>query len=226
MVQRIAFLSVRLERCARQEAGEVGRKMRRASEKFIDQRMSDVEKMMDWIASEPASFARRLRGTPEGVDRLIAAWSDLDAVLAGPDRNAWAYGQWQPAGEPPGQEAGGPADVARRRVLCKAYWGEPEHLEPGEAEGMDKPALREWARGRLRERIAARLAEARQLRGTFDPANPAKDVEEAAQRAIFDDSKPATLARKYEAAAERGLYKALKELREGRGRGSPATRRK
>ena len=37
---------------------------------------------------------------------------------------------------------------------------------------------------------------------------------EAARRAMFDPSKEATLARKYEAAAERGFYKALKELRQ------------
>jgi hypothetical protein len=37
---------------------------------------------------------------------------------------------------------------------------------------------------------------------------------EAARRAMFDPSKEATLARKYEAAAERGFFRALKELRE------------
>ena len=36
---------------------------------------------------------------------------------------------------------------------------------------------------------------------------------EAARRAMFDPSPEATLARKYEAAAERGFHKALKELR-------------
>ena len=36
---------------------------------------------------------------------------------------------------------------------------------------------------------------------------------EAVRRAMFDTSREATLARKYEAAAERGFYRALKELR-------------
>ena len=36
---------------------------------------------------------------------------------------------------------------------------------------------------------------------------------EAGDRALFDPSKEATLARRYEAAAERGFFKALKELR-------------
>ena len=37
---------------------------------------------------------------------------------------------------------------------------------------------------------------------------------EAGRRAMFDPSKEATLARKYEAAAERGFFRALKELRQ------------
>ena len=41
----------------------------------------------------------------------------------------------------------------------------------------------------------------------------AKLKDEAARAAMFDPSKEATLARKYEAAAERGFYRALKELR-------------
>jgi hypothetical protein len=36
----------------------------------------------------------------------------------------------------------------------------------------------------------------------------------AARRALFDPSREATLARKYEAAAERGFFRALKELRQ------------
>jgi hypothetical protein len=37
---------------------------------------------------------------------------------------------------------------------------------------------------------------------------------EAGRRALFDPSKEATLARKYEAAAERGLFRSLKEFRQ------------
>ena len=47
-------------------------------------------------------------------------------------------------------------------------------------------------------------------------AEAAKLRDEAARLAMFDPSKEATLARQYEAAAERGFYKALKELRQMR----------
>jgi hypothetical protein len=48
----------------------------------------------------------------------------------------------------------------------------------------------------------------------LDEAQVARLRVEAARRAMFDTSKEATLSRKYEAAAERGFYCALKELRE------------
>lgn len=65
--------------------------------------------------------------------------------------------------------------------------------------------------------LAARVREAAE---TFESPEGADSstVErlraEAADRALFDPSKEATLARKYEAAAERGFFRALKELRQ------------
>jgi hypothetical protein len=47
-----------------------------------------------------------------------------------------------------------------------------------------------------------------------DPAQAAKLRTEAGKRAMFDPSKEATLARRYEASAERGFFRALKELRQ------------
>jgi hypothetical protein len=46
-----------------------------------------------------------------------------------------------------------------------------------------------------------------------DEAEAAKLRSEAVRVAMFDPSKEATLARRYEAAAERGFFKAIKELR-------------
>jgi hypothetical protein len=46
-----------------------------------------------------------------------------------------------------------------------------------------------------------------------DPAEAERLRAEAGRQAMFDPSKEATLARKYEAAAERGFFRALKELR-------------
>jgi hypothetical protein len=68
---------------------------------------------------------------------------------------------------------------------------------------MERSVLQETAA--LSERVLEAQAEAE--------AN-GEDPVEAGHRAMFDPSKEATLARKYEAAAERGMYKAIKEFRQ------------
>jgi hypothetical protein len=87
----------------------------------------------------------------------------------------------------PSGEAGGV--LARRLATC--------------AVRMERAVLQESAALRVRVLDAQAEAEA----NGDDPA-------EAGLRAMFDPSKEATLARKYEAAAERGFFRALKELRQ------------
>jgi hypothetical protein len=70
------------------------------------------------------------------------------------------------------------------------------------------------------QQTAALTARVRQVEADFaapdgvDEAEADKLREEAVRIAMFDPSKEATLARQYEAAAERGFYKALKQLRQ------------
>ena len=52
------------------------------------------------------------------------------------------------------------------------------------------------------------------LLGTFDGAAAARARAGAADRALFDTSPEAILARKYEAATERSLFRTLREFRE------------
>ena len=68
---------------------------------------------------------------------------------------------------------------------------------------MERSVLQETAA--LNERVLEARAEAE--------AN-GEDPVEAGHRAMFDPSKEATLARRYEAAAERGFFRALKEFRQ------------
>ena len=72
LVNRVATLSLRMEHCVEHEAKNSAHRMRHATEAFDDQRLAEVEKTLSWIATEPATHARRLRGTPEGIDRLVA----------------------------------------------------------------------------------------------------------------------------------------------------------
>ena len=69
------------------------------------------------------------------------------------------------------------------------------------------------------QQAAALSAHVRQVEADFVPPEGVDEAEadrlrsEAVRRAMFDPSREATLARKYEAAAERGFFRALKELR-------------
>ena len=70
----------------------------------------------------------------------------------------------------------------------------------------------EYETAMLTERVRQAEADFEPPEGV-DEATAAQLRSEAGKRALFDDSKEATLARKYEAAAERGFFRCLKELR-------------
>ena len=212
LVQRIALFTVRLERSARHEAAQIGLAMRRAVEVFDDQRRTAAEKLMDWIAAEPTTNARRLRETPEGVQTLLKAWRHLDDDLARFHPTYWSSAQIQRVANLVGRRLGD-TPISREGALCKALWNDPSGLEPGEFEGMGAVARREAIIVELRRLVASHVAELRELAASFDLEALARDRAEAPTRALFDASPQATLARKYEAAAERGMYKAMKELK-------------
>ena len=76
---------------------------------------------------------------------------------------------------------------------------------------MDRGVEQETAH--LSERVRRAEADFVPPEGT-SPEEAARLRAEAGRRAMFDPSKEATLARRYEMAAERGFYKAIKELRQ------------
>jgi hypothetical protein len=213
LVRQAALHSIRMERCAREDAARLGEKMRNAATEFDHRRLAEVQKLFDRLADDPAANSLRLRRTPEGVDRLIRAWDDLARELESLDLGRCTYHQLHRLENLRGRRADD-IPASRDNALWMALFGQTYALEPGEAEGLDEQALRDWARGQLLERIAAAIAELRAFRDTFDPDVIAQDRAEAATRAILDTSKEGILARRYENAAERGFYKALNELRE------------
>jgi len=213
LVGRVAALSVRMDRSVRREEAALARRVRHAATIFDDARSREVEHMFAWIAHEPATFARRLRLSPEGVDCLIRAWIGLEADLTDPGLPRWEHLQRQRAENLTGRK---PDEVAPSRLerLGMARLGHRDYLHPGEGDGLDADKLRDWIDGEILATIRAEVAALRALLASFDPATTALDRAEAGERALFDPSKEATLARKYEAAAERGFYRALREFRE------------
>jgi len=210
LVQRVAMLSIRLERAAREEAGRLSVAIRNAGAAFDDARQTRVERLADWIAASPATNARRLRQMPEGVDWMIRTWRELQEDLGNP-HIPWSAEHTQRAENLTGRR---PSEfrVSRISALSMATRGDFTFLEAAEGGDLDTQDRQVWARSRLAELIDAEVARLQGLREQLDPATVALDRAEAPRLALLDRTAEGQLARKYEAAAERGMYKAIRQF--------------
>ncbi len=102
---------------------------------------------------------------------------------------------------------------SRLKALSRGFWGDFEALGDGGDDDLDEEFRRGWAKAMLFERIDAEIAGLEAHRETLDFELIEIDRAEAGARALFDSSKDATLARRYESENRRGFFKALKEFR-------------
>jgi hypothetical protein len=211
LIRKIATLSVRSERAAERENATIAERVRNAVDVFDEQRARRVDDLCNAIFDSPNDTLRNLRRMPEGVDRLLDAWRVLRRDL---DREElrWSSPQMSRAVNLTGKRS---EDAHSTRIgdLSSAIWGDFRGLSAHEGGGLDDEARREWARVELLGLIDAQISELEAHQGTLDLDRIEQDRREAPIRATFDDSKEATLARRYEADADRGFYKALKEFR-------------
>ncbi len=212
---RAAMLTVRLERCYRNEAARLTVAVDAAPKAYDDGRLTAVEALMDGLPDDPVTNARRLQQTPEGVNLTIEVWKHLKWDLMDPDRKLWTAGHWERAENLLGRRTD---DLPRSRIgaLSRAMWFDFSALDPGEASDLNQQGKYEYARDRLAAIIDGRIE---LLSGVvagdyFDKAAAERARAGAADRVLFDESREAILARKYEAATERSLFRTLREFRE------------
>ncbi len=212
LARRVALLSIRMERCVVHESAAISDRVRSAEGDFDEARTAEVARLIEDIDADPAAHLRQLRRMPEGVDRLIAIWLALKA-----DLTCTAEDRWRPAHRLMAENLSGrrPGDfgIGRVEALARAIRGDFTHLTSGEGAGLDDRARAVWARERMGELIDSEVEALRAHRATLDLEAIDRSRAGAASRALFDGSKEAQLARRYEAAAERGFYRALRELR-------------
>ena len=214
LVKRAAMLSVRLDRCYEQEAANLSARVLSAESDLVDRRKSEAEHWLHTIATEPATHHRRLMANPEGVDVMIARWEGMKADLDHPEGCRWNYAHSQLADNLHGREAG-PVDVTPYMAWTMAIQGDYQYLRPDRLAHLKQDSEKQvHAMHQIADLIDADLAGLRAHRAAMDTS--AVDAERgfAAKRALFDTSNEAILARRYEAAAERGIYRALNELRQ------------
>jgi len=152
-----------------------------------------------------------LLGSPEGVDALIREWERLGDSLEGRGPERWEAMSYLQADWLNGHNSVVTSDY---QALTFAMKGRPEKLTPDEGAGLAPGAREVWARDQLIVKIAGEVAALKEHKSTLDTTTRDARRALAAEIALFDPSKEATLARKYEAAAERALFRTLKELRQ------------
>ena len=213
MVGQLAILSVRMDRAARQETQALASRVRHAVEAFDHGRVDEAEGRFETLGENPRKNLRLLRRSPEGVERLIEAWGELREDLTRPGGPLWSAGHRATIGHLLGQRferfAGSPLDDFGRAVL-----GEEAGLIDREWLALDPEGRRARAVAELVRRIDAEIAGLEAHYETLDFETIELDRRDAADVALFDASREACLARRYEAEASRRFFKALKEFRQ------------
>jgi hypothetical protein len=211
LIVQMAISSVRTERAFEQESASIAKNVRHAPDEFDEARIEAAETLFKVLGENPRTNLRKLRKSPEGVDRLIDAWRDLRADLTIDPKPLWTEAHLEQAAHLTGLNSRH-ARGSRLGDLSKGFWGDCEALVELEGD-LGEEFRREWARSMLIEQIDAEIAGLEAHRETLDFERIELDRAEAGSRALFDSSKQATLARRYESEAHRLFFKALNEFR-------------
>ncbi len=91
LVEHAALASVRLRRCAREEAARLALRQRHAAADDEARRIEELEQLVERLPAEPTVVAPLLRQRPEGCDWMIDRWLVLGVSLR--DRGEWSLAE-------------------------------------------------------------------------------------------------------------------------------------
>ena len=211
LVRHLAMLSVRMERCARHDTASLTKRMLLAEQAEADAHRDDLQALVDQMSADPEAAYRKLQRSPRGIAWMIGQWEDLKADLDVPNAGRWNPARVERAENLIGHRYDSP-HLSRIGVLSSAYLGNFAGLKADdwpELSGGDRQLAAKAELARIFDGEIARLKEV--LAG-IDRAKLAEIESGAMARALFDASKEAILARKYEAAAERSFFRTLKQI--------------
>jgi hypothetical protein len=223
LVRQIARLSVRMERSAAQEFAAIAVRVRHAADEFDEERHARAAQLLATIGDDPRGNLRRLRKMPEGVDLLLLAWQDLRASLTLEPNPVWTEAEMFRAASLAGirEQA---ARSSTLGLLSAGVLGEFGKIFDNQTGLESDDARKAWARAQLVERIDEAIGELEEHRESLDFEMIELDRAEAGDRALFDPSREATLARRYESEARRGFFRALKDFRQAEADFAPAVK--
>jgi hypothetical protein len=212
LARRAASLALRLERAQRQELSAISRRVRHAIEDHDESRLAQVDQLIAQLEVDPARSSRLLERTPEGLAWKLESWDELEDEA---NQGRWTERHVRRVEGLVGRrvEAIRPSRIA---ALGWALLGDVRWLTERERARLGEEKGSAWILGELVTAIQVERERLEQVSREINIEALAADRAEAGSRALFDPSPEATLARRYEAAAERGLLRTLEELRRTR----------
>ena len=213
LVRQLAIASIRTERAYRHESALAAERMRRAADTYEERRRAEAQEIFDAIASDPATARRRLLGTPEGIDLLVGRLRALGEKTEPQTHIVWDTEEgaeldrclgWRPEAELKSR-----VGILTRAIAFDRWIG----FDPAEIAGKDDEAKLLWAVGEVGAIIAGEVERLEAHRPTLDRARAEQGSAEAAERELLDLGKDGTALRRYAGAAERAVFKALREIR-------------
>ena len=210
LARLMAVMSVRMGRCADHEAVAIAHAKRHAIDRHDDAREDEANRLFEALGEEPRINLRRLKRMPEGIALLVEAWQGLRADLTRQPRPRWTAWHRERAENLTGIR---PADNPYTEIgdLSDAIWGPASG--PLDEDDPSEETAKADGRARMIGRIDAEIAALESHDRTLDRAMLELDRREAPDRATFDDSKAAQLARRYEAEASRRFFKLMDQLK-------------
>jgi len=212
LIRRMATLSVKMDKSTRHEFATQARNVRHAIDDFDEARLDEADDLYDSLGENLRKNLRKLRKSPEGVDRMIEAWTLLRADLTRDPKPIWTARHMQDAANLVGLSIDH-VRTTRLGALSRGVIGDFAGLTDADGGHLDEKARQNWSVRQLIERIDLEIAELEAHRLTLDFETIELDRAEAGDRALFDASKEAILARRYESEAQRHFFKALREFR-------------
>ena len=205
LVERLVIASWRLRRAVTSESALRARAADDAVRAYDDQRQEAVERAVDRFEDDPRAALTLLRSSALGIDRLMAAWGELDAALEdGPAGWSQRYHRrlMLLLGHPDGTDliTAGRLPTASARLLASRKPG-VRPLPKGEAE--------ESVAG-LRRLAAQAIDRLRDLR--LHAPDHSGDRRRAAEAASGDVTAEAVLRHRYEMALDRSLRGTIYQL--------------
>ena len=98
LVDRIALMTIRLERCGRFDTAHYSDRVRHALDQYDNARRDKVEMLAAAIRFD-TSACRRLQTMPEGVDWMLDEWEKLRDDLTRPEGMIWTINHLERARE-------------------------------------------------------------------------------------------------------------------------------